>query len=507
MTSKLLFVMNSPRSSYCKNPLGFFFAFFLGTVCFDTFAGGLEVPDVGVVALGRGGAFTARADNPTAIHYNPAGLYKARGRNILIGASFMNLNLDFQRKGGDAYEFGPDHTVLNPTMDYSNVDQFNPTPQPFQSISGEHKLSAAPTLASTWGDFLYVKGLTVAMGLVTPSGFARPKFSKDGPGRYAAQGVNTMVGYSGIGVAYKINRYIQIGGMYQNCFFWMKAKVAIRPGLSENDTSQYNENLGGDAQQTIDVIDVITPTGTLGVMSHPLDWLEIGAAVKFPSLIEAEGSVSYDAPSDTYKNSGLVSGHDKAVFRTLFPWVVRTGVRFIHRYFDLEVNYVWENWGAFQGPRFEMDAEVSRDLDDSTAAKLWMPDTRVIKNFRDSHSIRLGSDIEVWPDNIAVRLGGYYQSSAYPKNYNTFSIDYPFGEQIGTGLGLTWHAHERLDINASYLHVFQFDVEVKEGIQQQIGMPAEGASGELNKKIGNTINNGSYAVNINMFALSLEIHI
>ena len=35
-------------------------------------AGGLEIPDLGTVAIGRGAAFVARADNLSAFHYNPA---------------------------------------------------------------------------------------------------------------------------------------------------------------------------------------------------------------------------------------------------------------------------------------------------------------------------------------------------------------------------------------------------------------------------------------------------
>ena len=36
-------------------------------------AGGFEIPDNGTEALGRGGAFVAKADDPTAIQYNPRG--------------------------------------------------------------------------------------------------------------------------------------------------------------------------------------------------------------------------------------------------------------------------------------------------------------------------------------------------------------------------------------------------------------------------------------------------
>ena len=42
-------------------------------------AGGFEVPAAGAHSLGRGGAWSARADDPMALLYNPANLTELRG--------------------------------------------------------------------------------------------------------------------------------------------------------------------------------------------------------------------------------------------------------------------------------------------------------------------------------------------------------------------------------------------------------------------------------------------
>ncbi len=133
-----------------------------------------------------------------------------------------------------------------------------------------------------------------------------------------------------------------------------------------------------------------------------------------------------------------------------------------------------------------------------------MPDAEVPKHFRDTYSIRLGGDVALWPKHLAARIGGYYQTSAYPKSDNTFNLDFPFGEQIGLGGGLTWYTCAYLDVNVSYLHVFQFDVEVKDGVVKQIGMPIEREGEQI--QVGNTINNGTYDVDINLISISLEGH-
>ena len=62
-------------------------------------AGGFEIPDNGTEALGRGGAFVAKADDPTAIQYNPAGLAQQRGTRVLLDGHLMLSSYSFQRSG------------------------------------------------------------------------------------------------------------------------------------------------------------------------------------------------------------------------------------------------------------------------------------------------------------------------------------------------------------------------------------------------------------------------
>src|SRR4051812_10473804 len=63
------------------------------------YAGGLELPDNGTEALARGGAFTAKADDATALQYNIAGLARQRGTRLLLDGNLLLSTLDFQRDG------------------------------------------------------------------------------------------------------------------------------------------------------------------------------------------------------------------------------------------------------------------------------------------------------------------------------------------------------------------------------------------------------------------------
>ena len=50
-------------------------------------AGGFELPDNGAQALGRGATFVAKADDTTAMYYNPAGLARQRGTRLYVGGN------------------------------------------------------------------------------------------------------------------------------------------------------------------------------------------------------------------------------------------------------------------------------------------------------------------------------------------------------------------------------------------------------------------------------------
>ena len=207
----------------------------------------------------------------------------------------------------------------------------------------------------------------MAGGVIPPSSFGTPKYKKDGPQRYAMRDAHFLMLFPGAGISYAINRYIQLGAVFLSGMAFLEQGVAIRPVPQLRNTMTFNEDLAGDAVLTVDVKDMFMPTGIIGVLSNPLDWLEIGATVKFPVETEAKGDVSYTAPTGDLPNSVLDEGHrNEVVLRQIFPWMVRVGARYIHDYFDIEADFVWENWGSFK--EFEIDMKDVWINEDPSAA-------------------------------------------------------------------------------------------------------------------------------------------
>src|SRR5512134_2718085 len=57
-----------------------------------SFAAGFRLPEAGNKANAMAFAFTAQADNPSAIYFNPAGLTQLEGNNIMLGGTYVKEN-------------------------------------------------------------------------------------------------------------------------------------------------------------------------------------------------------------------------------------------------------------------------------------------------------------------------------------------------------------------------------------------------------------------------------
>ena len=58
-------------------------------------AQGVRFQPQGATAAGQGNAFSAQADDPSAIHYNPAGLSQVSGVQVLTGTTLVGGSIKF----------------------------------------------------------------------------------------------------------------------------------------------------------------------------------------------------------------------------------------------------------------------------------------------------------------------------------------------------------------------------------------------------------------------------
>jgi long-chain fatty acid transport protein len=71
------------------------------------FGGGFQIPTQSARAAGQADAFTAQADDPSAIYYNPAGLTQFQGTQLTAGLYTLFPSFEFTGPSGDASNNDP----------------------------------------------------------------------------------------------------------------------------------------------------------------------------------------------------------------------------------------------------------------------------------------------------------------------------------------------------------------------------------------------------------------
>jgi long-chain fatty acid transport protein len=66
----------------------------------STLGAGFDLPDQDAFVIGRGMAFVATADNPSAIYFNPAGLTQLQGNNLRLGVYAIDLEAQYTSPTG-----------------------------------------------------------------------------------------------------------------------------------------------------------------------------------------------------------------------------------------------------------------------------------------------------------------------------------------------------------------------------------------------------------------------
>ena len=81
--------------------------------CFLTFAfgNGFDIYEQSAKAVGMAGAFTAQADDPSAIFFNPAGITQLDGTHVSLGACLVMPTMQFQSNGNAVMGSYPGETV------------------------------------------------------------------------------------------------------------------------------------------------------------------------------------------------------------------------------------------------------------------------------------------------------------------------------------------------------------------------------------------------------------
>ncbi len=426
-------------------------------------AGGFEMPGNGSEALGRGGAFVAKADDPTAIEYNPAGLAQQRGTRVLLDGHLINSSYSFQRYGAF-----PD-SGTNPKTPWGG--------SPYPRVSDTSGPFFAPFIAAS-SDLGMFDWMTFAVGVFGPSGVGNRTYPLGVAGvpaasRYDVVQSNSLLALPTAAVGIKVADWLELGAAVHFVYgqFSLTSTSFVDLGDGKAGPCVNYEYQPCDSVSRLDLTGT-SWAGSFGAMIRPSTSTTIGLSARTPISMTATGSA-------TVLQSPLgqpipAAGH--ATFENDFPWVVRGGVRQAFHDAggfetgDVELDGTYETWGTAQagGPVIHIDhlGPTGPAFDDINV--------QVAHHYNDTFSVRAGGayNTKLSFGVLALRLGAYYDKSATSDNPGYTRLDFDTLDKIaGTlGVGLSWGG---LQFNVSYAEVFEPDRTVAMGTGQI--RPVDGA--------------------------------
>ncbi|MSP91280.1 MAG: hypothetical protein EXR79_05695 [Myxococcales bacterium] len=461
-------------------------------------AGGFEVPDNGARALGRGAAFTARADDGTALEHNPGAFLRQRGHRLTLSHNTVHAPMSFTRtKTG----------LPNDPEDLQGRD-------PLATVENETPWFFLGGFLAASSDF-GLENWRFAAGVYGPSGSGHQEWPIFGGQRYMLTGIDVLLVYYSAAIAYGRADQWGVGATLQLAH-QPKTKLSLAvDGTPGGALSPYYS--GRDIESTIDLAAPPVPTAVLGAWWRPVPWLELGASGR-PTPVELNATGHITLTNMPPLNGKIVASkfiaqqlaitNESAALTLTLPPYARAGVRYrslegdVER-FDVEVDVVWEGWSVIDKYNVLLTGDIQ------LFSKAAAPPVVIEKRWKDTLSVRLGGTYDLAPTPVQLSAGAYYETGAVPNDYT--HLDFPSFDRVGTGAGVSTKVGS-VELAASYLHVFQSDRTVSEQYgrvyQQRPVAPCPGpqCKGDDGTQYdGVPANAGTYTTAFNIIGVSASV--
>lgn len=369
-----------------------------------------RILDQGASASGQGTAFAAQADDPSALHYNPAGMTQLRGVQVSAGTLLVGGHVSFDNPSGQQVKGNFDGTIVDPP--------------PFNFYLTAH----LPDLG-----FTQIEGLTLGIGVNTPFGLLI-NYPKDGPfSTVFTRAALPLLDFKPT-LAFALNQYLSFGvglDIYTFASFAGEGgvegqRIAGAPfapiGITPGSQLEFN---GKDSSVGFNLSTRVTPLRDAAGQTR----LALAFIYRSETTLNLDGVFLDDG--------GLFD--DATVVLTL-PHVFTGGmaiwpIRNDHLDWKVEADLDYADWSGFT------------DLDVQLANGIVLPRPR---NWGDAFVIKLGSEVK-WlqpaqlPDWTLSMRGGYIFSKT-PVPEVTFEPAVPDANYhaLSIGLGLSCAGQGRL---------------------------------------------------------------
>jgi long-subunit fatty acid transport protein len=469
-------------------------------------AGGLEIPDNGTEALGRGAAFTAKADDGTALEYNVAGFAQQRGTRLLLDTNLWFSSYSFQRAG--TYPDDP----TNPVTPWGGT--------PFPKVTNQGGVFPAP-FAALSTDFGYFDRWTFAVGVFGPSSVGNRTYPYSlgfapSPARYDVVQNDVLVALPTAAASVRALPWLDVGLAVHLVYASFDVSTtsladAVGRGTAPGQCANA-EYQPCDARTRLQTTG-LSATGSVGVLARPTNDVVIGLNVRGPAALDTSGNASTQAPRIT-PNAGFQPS--PATFDTKLPTEVHFGVRYVFRdqereAGDIEADGTYEAWGATQdqGPYVRIPQLVAQNpppgVDLSNIAFV------TPHHYHDSWSVRVGGAYDVplgrrfdgrYRHILTLRAGSYYDATASEPDYTRLDFDTlpKIAGTVGAGLEVPGFV-----FNVAYAEIFDVNRTVQAGGLAPVNGTAHGASVDPTGAPYPAVNDGTFSGHSRVVSLGMTV--
>ena len=318
------------------------------------YAGGFQLNEHGARAMGLGGAFTAVADDPSAVYFNSAGLTQLSGWNFMIGTALIAPNSAFR---GVAPQ----------------ITEYKTSPQTFVVPNGY----ATYRVNNEWA---------VGLGFDVPFGLGT-EWPSDWPGRYLALKTDVRTYTISADVAYKLIENLSVSAGFQYSF----ADVTITEKSPQTP-------FPGDAFVTLDGKDNSAFGYKFGVLYKPINKLSFGAS--FHSQIKYDFKGTATTVGASQLASELPAGGITANLTTPFNFTIGAAYEVMPE-LRLSTDFQYVGWSSYDTLAIDF-ANVPR--------------VASLRLYDDSFIIRLGAEYKYNPD-LSFQGGVYFDNNPVKPEY------------------------------------------------------------------------------------------
>ena len=425
--------------------------------------GGYYSGTLGGRATGRAGAFAAKADDLSAVSYNPAGLTNIENTLVEVG----------NQASYNAYSY-----TRAATLDYGHPDaQGNPPLVQFDKVSnGKPWQALVPMVGAT--SHLGRKDWAFALAAYAPPGISQMSFPLDG-GQHDGQRY-MMLEREAIflkyvaAAAWKYHDVFGVGATAE----WihvprLKYSLLIDGSLFAGAANPVSSDL--DMKATMQGSALFTFNAILGAWYRPRPSLTFALSGQVVPANLVTHSTLTVTPLDQNLGYGTLvltrngsPANDVTVTLPL-PLLARAAARYRHltggsERFDVELDLEYVTWSRVK--RFTIE---TNKLEANYAGQIVpLNQINIEKHWRDTIAVRLGGDYAVMPGRLTLRAGGYFESGVAEPAYA--NVDFPGAAQFGGALGASLF-YRRFEIVAAYMLKLQPSVSVTESsarVYQQV---------------------------------------